>query len=1164
MSFVYSDGFGREAQTKIQAEPGPLDPNIANSPALNPRWVGTGAKIYNNKGKPVRQYEPFFSPKPQFETEQHGVSSTLFYDPLERVVATLHPNHTFEKVVFDPWQQTTFDVNDTVKLDPKTDADVGGFFSRLPNGEYLPTWYQQRISGANGLEEKTAAEKAEKHSDTPTVAHFDTLGRTFLTIADNGKDTNGNPQKFRTRTVLDIEGNQREVIDAKDRIVMRYDYDILGTRIRQASMEAGERWMLNEVTGKPIRLWNSRQYVLRTEYDALRRPLRSFVQGGDPSDPSAQLFPQEVLYERTIYGDVPDTGLSEPQQRQNNLRGKLFRHFDGAGIVTTDRYDFKSNLLGSSRQFAIDYKNTPDWSQNPALEQETFSSSTTYDALNRAIAVTTADNSVYRPTFNDANLLDKVEVNLRGRHRNGQPVWTPFVTNIDYNAKGQRTRIAYANGAKTTYEYDAKTFRLTHLMTTRPPSTGGFLGGIFGNPNALASQIFKNVTTVQDLRYTYDPVGNITQIHDDALRTVIHDVQTVEPVCGYTYDAIYRLIEATGREHIGQAALTFNPPGGNYRDFPFVGAGQLNDLQAVRNYTERYEYDPVGNFERMIHQAVNGNWTRAYSYNENSLIDPPKKSNRLSSTTLQPNGNPPVEPYAYDPHGNMTKMPHLPQMRWDFEDQLSASSRQVVTSGTPETSYYVYDAGGQRMRKVTETQAGARKNERFYLGGFEVYREYRNGAMNLVRETLHVMDDKQRVALIETKTVENGNPINNPASAQRYQFGNHLGSASLELDENGGLISYEEYSPYGSTAFQAGRGAAEVSLKRYRYTGKERDEETGFTYHGARYFAAWLGRWTSCDPLHTADGLNLFAYVQNRPLNVFDPNGRQGTWFSNLRETARESAVGRGVLGFVYGAAQALTPGGTALPSPPGGGQAFEVGKGLGQIAVGAAELYIGTGLISGGAGLAAGGGVVEVATVGGGTLIAVPAVVVGGVAVVAGVAVTVHGGANVLGGAKTLQNAMSSSGGGGSTTSKPPPSTPAPTQAPKPSTPPQQPTQAPKPSTSPQQPTPPPQSAAPKSVSPTPKEGVYEFPDAKAGNTPYVGQSGNIPNRLKQHQKAGRLDPKVKPDVKEVPGGKTSREIAEHEQIQERTGGVLARESPNVANKVDPIGPKRQHLLKP
>jgi hypothetical protein len=57
-------------------------------------------------------------------------------------------------------------------------------------------------------------------------------------------------------------------------------------------------------------------------------------------------------------------------------------------------------------------------------------------------------------------------------------------------------------------------------------------------------------------------------------------------------------------------------------------------------------------------------------------------------------------------------------------------------------------SAGQRARKITERQNGARKNE--HLGGFEVYREYdAGGAVTLAREMLHVMDDKQRIALVE-------------------------------------------------------------------------------------------------------------------------------------------------------------------------------------------------------------------------------------------------------------------------------------------------------------------------------------------------------------------------------------------------------------------------------
>src|SRR5260221_6307716 len=196
----------------------------------------------------------------------------------------------------------------------------------------------------------------------------------------------------------------------------------------------------------------------------------------------------------------------------------------------------------------------------------------------------------------------------------------------------------------------------------------------------------------------------------------------------------------------------------------------------------------------------------------------------------------------------MIRMPHLPLMRWNQQDQLAASSRQVTGSGTPETSYYVYDAGGQRVRKVTERQDGSPKNERLYLGGFELYREYNAaGAVTRARETLHVMDDIQRIALVETTTI-GGGFLATPTPALRYQLANHLGATSLELDDGAALISYQEYGPYGGATFQAGRSAGEVSLKRYRYAGKERDEKNGFTYHGARYYAPVLGRLTACDP----------------------------------------------------------------------------------------------------------------------------------------------------------------------------------------------------------------------------------------------------------------------------------------------------------------------------
>jgi hypothetical protein len=92
-------------------------------------------------------------------------------------------------------------------------------------------------------------------------------------------------------------------------------------------------------------------------------------------------------------------------------------------------------------------------------------------------------------------------------------------------------------------------------------------------------------------------------------------------------------------------------------------------------------------------------------------------------------------------------------------------------------------------------------------------------------------------------------------------------------------------------------------------------------------------------------------------------------------------------------------------------------------------------------------------------------------------------------------------------------------------------------------------------------KGGIYEFPDQKAGGTPYVGQSGDLEARLKKHESTGRLKSGTETTT-EVSGDKTAREIAEHKRIQKITGGVPASKSGAVSNKVDPIGPKRRHLL--
>lgn len=840
-AYSYSDGSGHEVMTKVPAEPGRAPLRDGTGALLhdtdgklvvatsNPRWVGTGRTVFDNKGNPVKQYEPFFSSTHEYEDEtelvEWGVTPVLRYDALGRLIRTDLPNGTFSMVEFDAWKQTTFDPNDNVApLDPSDTA-----------GESL--WYQAR-KGRDPVAdpEGRAAALAYAHRGTPGVAHLDALGRTFLTIEDNGA-----AGKYPTRLTLDLDGNPLVITDARKNEAMRHVFGMGGRALWQKSCDAGQRWMLADVGGAPLRAWDERGHAKRATYDAARRATHAYVQQGAEA---------EQLVGRTVYGEA------HPQAAALNLRGKAYQVYDGAGAVTSGAYDFKGNLLHGSRRLAADYHAVAEWSPiagltdvaaivaaaEALLEAEVFTSATAYDALSRPTSMTAPDASEIRPTYNQTGLLEKVEARVRGAAG-----WTTFVDDIDYDAKGQREKIVYGNGTTTAYTYDPETFRLVQLKTVRP------------NDDARPQNLIKDGAVLQNLAYAYDPVGNITEIKDSAQSTVFFDNAVISPNTQYVYDALYRLTRATGREHAGGMADVQR----DQNDVALMNLPHANDAQALRNYVEQYVYDAVGNILTMSHQAGVGSWTRHYQMAtaSNRLLatnSPGDQAGEFSAT------------YSYDAHGSMTSMPHLPSMGWDHNDQM----RQVGLGGGG-TAYYAYDAAGQRVRKVWEHSGLV--EERIYLGGWEVYRK-RDSLRNLLleRETLHGMDGAKRVVLVETKTVDvDAGGAFSVVSRCRFQLDNHLGSASLEVDESGLVIGYEEYHPYGTTAYASGRGGVEVSGKRYRYTGKERDEETGLYYHGARHYTPWLGRWTSTDPAGMVDGPNLYQYVRGRPVTHVDVTGTE-------------------------------------------------------------------------------------------------------------------------------------------------------------------------------------------------------------------------------------------------------------------------------------------------
>lgn len=638
-SYTYSNGFAQELQTKIQAEDGDawhLNNGVRELVSCTDRWVASGRKILNNKALVVKQYEPWFSTTSQYEGEDelslYGVTPVMQYDPLGRLIRTDFPDETIAKVEFDGWRQENFDRNDTV-------ADSG--------------WYTAMLGG--NADQVRAAQLAYQHRNTPQVIDLDTLGRPILITGDCG-----NSNLFMTRTQQDITGNTLAVTDALNREMTLNIFDMTGQVLYTKNIDSARRWMLYDQTGKPIRLWDNRSNETAFDYDALQRPTHTLVKenGGSTAKKTESL----------AYGT----------SSTNNLKGQVEFQYDQSGKISHAAYDFKGNLLSLNQQLCQVYSGTIDWNSNPSLESETFTESFEYDAMNRLTQHTKADTTVEQYGFNKAGLMESIRARIRGAVS-----WSDFITDINYNEKGQRTDVYYANGSKTRYDYDPNTFRVIRLLTTR--NTGSDI--------------------LQDLNYIYDPEGNIIQQTDNAQQTFYFSNTVVEPTGLYEYDALYRLTRAEGRE-LTSLGMATDAEFVNNIPVPNSGAN------AMQRYTQLYTYDALGNIQSMQSQ---GRWTRNYIYDT--------ATNRL----LRHDAGNPV--YSYDAHGNMLTMPHLSYMEWDSSDRL------MKTVKGNDTTHYRYNLNGRRVRKVTE-KTGNIREERIYLGGFEIYRKTISGSLDFERETL--------------------------------------------------------------------------------------------------------------------------------------------------------------------------------------------------------------------------------------------------------------------------------------------------------------------------------------------------------------------------------------------------------------------------------------------
>lgn len=828
VQFTYYDGLGRQIQVIDQAD------DVDVSSVEN--WRVSGWTVFNNKGLAVKQYQPFFHPTHRFENEaKKGTSgTTTFYDPLGRVVGSLSQDHTWTKVVYGSWLTTVYDASDNIlQRDPRNDPHVGHFFQNLwGDGPPPETWYSARaeLQSADPME-REAAMKSAAHNDTPTVMHLDNLGRNFVTVLHNVCD--GVHEFYASRNIFDIKGNIQRTTDAQDRDVTRTQFDMCGRELHRSTMDFGEEWWVYDTIGNTLVRWQDDNIRIRTVYDPLRRPIKRFTLNPGSSGQD------ETQFEQLVYGESLEYG-------GENLRGRLHKLYDRSGLVIS-QYDFKGNLIRTDRHFLRDYKSEINWADQGSLsclEPTIATKTTSFDALNRVTEHSFFDAPESLPrriryVYNCFSLVSSTATMHPPTDTTPAPVWDPVVTSTSYDALGRRTAISYNNKTTTKYEYDPVDLTLRRMHT-----------------------LSRTNSSLQDVKYTYDAQQNITHIDDNAQQDIYFRNARVTPGRDYTYDAINRLTQASGRE-APDSPVILDQRGGSL----------------VSSYTESYSYDSTGNILSMRHETSDSRtpgWTRRYSYTEHSPLQREKFSNRLSRTMVDKV----AENYTYDTHGNLTSRPGVRVLQWDFQNQLRMTSNQKTTGETVRgATYYDYDSAGTRVRKTTEGQSTPSKplRQTLYLGDYEILLKFlASGELLVQRWTLSVGEEP--VCRVETEwnrppSTQSTQPASTQTVVFRFQLLDHVGSITAELDIVGLILSYFEYSPFGKTVYSA-CASSNLVPRPYRYSGKEQDPETELYYFGARYYDAVLGRWTAPDPIGLGDGLNVYCYVRCNPVVLVDPDGK--------------------------------------------------------------------------------------------------------------------------------------------------------------------------------------------------------------------------------------------------------------------------------------------------
>ena len=300
---------------------------------------------------------------------------------------------------------------------------------------------------------------------------------------------------------------------------------------------------------------------------------------------------------------------------------------------------------------------------------------------------------------------------------------------------------------------------------------------------------------------------------------------------------------------------------------------QVISQPGVGVLTQSYIYDDVNRLQSATEAPTS--WTRGYGYdrygnrwvssaNDTLSMATPTAQGQFSASTNRLTASfdgVSLPGTPYDPAGNLTEHPFVGKMVYDGENKQRFFCPAAVSTcdQTTAAAEYEYDDDGNRVKKVEGSAT-----------------------------TVFVYDAFGNLAA-EYATA----PDPNLTAGTFYRTLDHLGSTRLVTDAAGAVVTRRDFFPFGEEIdASASFGNRQLQLDggssptynqplgiHQKFTGKERDGESGLDYFLARYYSAPMGRFTSPDETlldqqpNSPQSWNLYPYVRNNPLRFFDPTG---------------------------------------------------------------------------------------------------------------------------------------------------------------------------------------------------------------------------------------------------------------------------------------------------